>query len=98
MVETLNFKKGATVIKLNTAVTNLNVRGILMSHCRRGKNTENIPLNWLKGMGSFNFTVFCYIRMGCSNYGSPPQSFITLEFRYSPQNFVFKFSLLQFLH
>jgi hypothetical protein len=35
MVEILNFKKGPTIIKLNVAVTNLNVRAILMSHCRR---------------------------------------------------------------
>jgi hypothetical protein len=33
MVEILNFKKGATIIKLNAAVANLNVHGILMSHC-----------------------------------------------------------------
>jgi hypothetical protein len=32
MVVTLNFKKGETIIKLNTAVTNLNVRVISMSH------------------------------------------------------------------
>jgi hypothetical protein len=31
MVEILNFKKGATVIKLRTTVTNLNVRGILIN-------------------------------------------------------------------
>jgi hypothetical protein len=39
MVETVNFKKGAIIIKLNAAVTNLNVWGILMSHCGRDKNT-----------------------------------------------------------
>jgi hypothetical protein len=44
MVEILNFKKGATIIKLNVAVTDLNVRGILMSHCGRGKNTVCIFL------------------------------------------------------
>jgi hypothetical protein len=43
----LNFKKGATIIKLNATVTDLNVQGILMSHCGRDRNTENIPLNWL---------------------------------------------------
>jgi hypothetical protein len=68
VVKILNFKKGATVIKLNTAVTNLNVRVILLSHCGRSKNTENIPLNWLKGMGSLNLTIFCYVIMGCSNH------------------------------
>jgi hypothetical protein len=47
MVEILNFKKGATIIKLNAAVTYLKVWVILMSHCGRDKNTENIPLNWL---------------------------------------------------
>jgi hypothetical protein len=47
MVETLKFKEGATIKKLNTAVTNLNVREILMSHCGRDNNTEYIPLNWL---------------------------------------------------
>jgi hypothetical protein len=36
----LNFKKGAIIIKLNAAVTNVNVWGILMSHCGRDKNTE----------------------------------------------------------
>jgi hypothetical protein len=44
MVEILNFKKGASIIKLNTAVTNLNVQGILLSHFRRDKNTEYIHL------------------------------------------------------
>jgi hypothetical protein len=48
MVEILNFKYQATIMKLNTAVTNLNVRGILMSHFRRDKNTENIPFNLLR--------------------------------------------------
>jgi hypothetical protein len=38
MVELLNFKNGATVIKLNVAVTNLNVWGLLMSYCGRDKN------------------------------------------------------------
>jgi hypothetical protein len=47
MVEILNFKKGATIMKSNAAVTNLNVSGILMSHCWRDKNTENEQLNWL---------------------------------------------------
>jgi hypothetical protein len=32
MAEVLNFKKGATMIKLNAAAANLNARGILMSH------------------------------------------------------------------
>jgi hypothetical protein len=36
----LHFKKGAKIIKLNTAVTNLNVQGNLMCHCGRDKNTE----------------------------------------------------------
>jgi hypothetical protein len=40
----LNFKNGATIIKLNAAVTNLNVQGILMSHCGRDKNAESIHL------------------------------------------------------
>jgi hypothetical protein len=31
MAEILNFKKGATIIKLNAAITNLNVWEILMS-------------------------------------------------------------------
>jgi hypothetical protein len=44
MVKILHFKKGETIIKLNTAVTNLNVQGILMSHCGRDKNTEYIHL------------------------------------------------------
>jgi hypothetical protein len=44
MVEILNFKNGATIIKLNAAVTNLNVHEILMSHCGRDKNTEYIDL------------------------------------------------------
>jgi hypothetical protein len=48
-------------------------------------------------MGSLNLTIFCYVIMGCSNHWSPPESFITLESRYS-QNFVSKFSLLQFLY
>jgi hypothetical protein len=40
----LNFKKEVTILKLNAAVTNLNVWGILMSQCRRDKNMENIAL------------------------------------------------------
>jgi hypothetical protein len=40
MIEILHFKKGAKIIKLNTAVTNLNVRGNLMGLCGRDKNTE----------------------------------------------------------
>jgi hypothetical protein len=40
MVEILDFQKGAVVIKLNAAVTNLNVSAILMYHCRRDKNIE----------------------------------------------------------
>jgi hypothetical protein len=35
MVEILNFKNRETIIKLNTTATNLDVWGILMSHCRR---------------------------------------------------------------
>jgi hypothetical protein len=45
MVDILNFKKGATMIKLNVAVTDLNVRGILMFHCGRDRIRECIPLN-----------------------------------------------------
>jgi hypothetical protein len=48
MVEISNFKKGAIVMKLNAAVTNLNVLGILMFHCGRDKNTENISLKLVK--------------------------------------------------
>jgi hypothetical protein len=44
MVEILNFKKGATVIKLNTAVTNLNVQGNVITHCGIDKNMEHIHL------------------------------------------------------
>jgi hypothetical protein len=40
MIEALHFKNGAKIIKLNTTVTNLNVQGNLMCHCRRGKNME----------------------------------------------------------
>jgi hypothetical protein len=40
MIEILHFKKGAKIIKLNAAVTNLNVRGNLMCHYRRDKNME----------------------------------------------------------
>jgi hypothetical protein len=47
MVEILNLKKGAIIIKLNAIVTNLNVWGILMSHCGRDKNMVNTALNWL---------------------------------------------------
>jgi hypothetical protein len=47
VAEILNFKTGARIIKLNTVVTYLSVQGILMFHCERDKNTENIPLNWL---------------------------------------------------
>jgi hypothetical protein len=50
MDDILNFKKGATIIQLNTTVINLNVWGILTSHCGRDKYTENIPLNWLSSL------------------------------------------------
>jgi hypothetical protein len=45
MFEIWNFKR-ATIIKLNAAVTNLIVQGIIMSHYRRDMSMENIPLNW----------------------------------------------------
>jgi hypothetical protein len=45
MVEILNFKKGATVIKLNNAVTNLNAQRILTSHFGRDKNMEYMYLS-----------------------------------------------------
>jgi hypothetical protein len=41
MIEILYFKKGAKILKLNTAVTTLNIQGNLMCHCGRDKNTEN---------------------------------------------------------
>jgi hypothetical protein len=41
----LSFKEEATIIKLNTAVANLNVWRILMPHSGKDKNMENIPLN-----------------------------------------------------
>jgi hypothetical protein len=41
MTETLHFKKGAKIIKLNAAVANLNVRGNLMFHCGRGNMEKN---------------------------------------------------------
>jgi hypothetical protein len=44
MVEILNFKKGPTIINLNAAVTNVNVKGILMPHCRRENTMEYIYL------------------------------------------------------
>jgi hypothetical protein len=40
MIEILHFEKGAKIIKLNAAVTNLNVQRNLMCHCGRDKNTE----------------------------------------------------------
>jgi hypothetical protein len=42
MVEILNFKNGAIIIKLNAAITNLNVWGILMSPCMGEIRTRNI--------------------------------------------------------
>jgi hypothetical protein len=44
VVEILNFKKGAALMKLNATVTNFNVWGILVSHCWRYKNMEYIHL------------------------------------------------------
>jgi hypothetical protein len=41
MVEILSFKRGATIIKLNTTVTNLNDQGMLLSLCGRVKNMQN---------------------------------------------------------
>jgi hypothetical protein len=66
MVEILNFKKAATVIKLNTTVTNLNVQGILMSHCGRDKNMENNHL-----AGKCNLPNLCtYHVINCHIRGS----------------------------
>jgi hypothetical protein len=42
MVEILNFKKGAKITILNAAVTNLNVREILMSHCGRARKIYHL--------------------------------------------------------
>jgi hypothetical protein len=41
MVEILNFKKEATIIKLNATVTNLNVWGMLMSQYEREREREH---------------------------------------------------------
>jgi hypothetical protein len=38
MIEISHFKKGAKIIKLKAAVTNLNVQGNLMGHYGRDKN------------------------------------------------------------
>jgi hypothetical protein len=43
----LNFKNGATTIKSNTAVTNLNVWRILTFQWATD-NMEYTPLNWLR--------------------------------------------------
>jgi hypothetical protein len=40
MIQILHFKKGAKIIKLNAAVTNLNVWGNLICPCGRDKNME----------------------------------------------------------
>jgi hypothetical protein len=40
MVQILNFNMGATIIKLNATVTNLNVQGVLTPHCGRDRNME----------------------------------------------------------
>jgi hypothetical protein len=40
MIEILHFKVGAEIMKLNTAVTNLNVQGNLMCNSGRDKNTK----------------------------------------------------------
>jgi hypothetical protein len=47
MIEILHFKEGAKFIKLNAAVTNLNVQRNLMCHCGRDKNMEknNLTVN-----------------------------------------------------
>jgi hypothetical protein len=47
MVRILDFKMRGIITELNAIVINLNVWGILMSHCGRDKNTENIPFNSL---------------------------------------------------
>jgi hypothetical protein len=46
-------KKGATIIKLNTTITNLNVCRMIMSHCSRDKDTECVPLE-LVGFWTFS--------------------------------------------
>jgi hypothetical protein len=57
MVKILNFKKGVAIIKLNVAVTNLNVRGILMFHCGRDKNAEYMHLT----VGLYSEDVMCFL-------------------------------------
>jgi hypothetical protein len=44
MIEIFHFKVGATIIKLNATVTNLNVQGNLMCHCRRENNMGKIHI------------------------------------------------------
>jgi hypothetical protein len=58
MIEILHFKKGATIIKLNAAVPNLNAQGSLISYCGN-KTMENTQLDWLSKDGiKFCFTLF----------------------------------------
>jgi hypothetical protein len=40
VIEILHSKKGAKIIKLNTAVKNLNAQGNLVCHCGKEENTE----------------------------------------------------------
>jgi hypothetical protein len=40
MIEIWHFKKGAKTLKLNAAVTHLNVRRNLICHCGKDKNME----------------------------------------------------------
>jgi hypothetical protein len=48
MIEILNFKKGAKIIKLNATVTNFYVWGNLMCYCGRDKNMEKNHLTGQK--------------------------------------------------
>jgi hypothetical protein len=45
MIEIMYYKNGAIIIKLNAAVSNLNVRGILMSLCGRDEHGTH-TLHW----------------------------------------------------
>jgi hypothetical protein len=54
MIEIVNFKMGAAIIKFSAAVTNLNAQEILISHCRR----DNMDYIHLIGSGSFKTNLF----------------------------------------
>jgi hypothetical protein len=84
----LNSKKGATIIKLNTAVINLSFQGILVAHWRRDKNTECMHLTGRMHPAP-NFCIFSrtfWVSCAIQLVTSPISSFSDLSLSFTPHS------------